>query len=388
MSGRGLGKAFRCCDCTVRSSSRGISIQRRNFTNSSSWRRHGEDRSSPYQIRSANTATGAVPAFTETSSPELNALLSEARLKIFLPSHLSRQHQSLILKPKYEEELSTEPVIATIAEEDFQLQHIDRRKDVPNSRKTLFRAMTLMKDKKDWANLPNLLQGLKVAGTNTNSEHVKGAVVTNCMAAGRQEVLLECLRRVKDTGMQLKEPRFVVRIMLAMQRRAFSTDFHEHETAKALKWAEMVVALMEDPKHAGNKVLAGENDPRLQPEVIGILLELAAVRAVKHLESRDVDGKVAEYGARLVGTRLEFKTPAEETEYELNPWLVAHVQVLHGIYEALKVLESSSAVAEGLQKKGEVLDVMVSTYYEKLASIASKNQKQLFGLQMHEKLLG
>jgi hypothetical protein len=45
-------------------------------------------------------------------------------------------------------------------------------------------------------------------------------------------------------------------------------------------------------------------------------------------------------------------------------------------------------VAEGLQKKGEVLDVMVSTYYEKLASIASKNQKQLIGLQMYEKLLG
>src|ERR1700722_16923332 len=113
MSGSGLGKALRCCDCTVRSSSRGVSIQRRNFTNSSSWQRHGEDRSAHYQTRSANPATGAVPAFTETSSPELNALLSEIRLKIFLPSHLSRQHQGLIYKEKYENELSTEPVIAT-----------------------------------------------------------------------------------------------------------------------------------------------------------------------------------------------------------------------------------------------------------------------------------
>ena len=318
----------------------------------------------------------------------MNALLSEARLKIMLPSHLSRQHKSLIYRQKYEKELSTEPVIATIAEEDFQLQHIDAKIDVPNSKKTLQKAMTLMKDKKDWANLPNLLEGLNVAGMNTNTERVKGSVVTQCRLAGRQEVLLECLRRVKDTGMQLKEPRFVVRVMLAMQSRAFRTDFHEHETAKALKWAEMVVALMENPEHAGSRVLAGENDPRLQPEVIGILLELAAVRAVKHLESRDVDGKVAEYGARLVEKRLEFKTPAEETGYELNQWLIAHAQVLHGIYEALKVLESSSAVAEGLQKKGEVLDAMVSTYYEKLASIASKKQKQLIGLQMYEKLLG
>jgi hypothetical protein len=248
--------------------------------------------------------------------------------------------------------------------------------------------MKLMKDKKDWANLPNLLEGLKVAGMNTSLEKIKSAVVNNCLTAGRQEVLLECLRRVEDTGMHLKEPRFVVRVMLAMQRRAFNTDFHEHETAKALKWAEMVVTLMEDPKHGGSRILAGANDPRLQPEVIGIMLELAAVRAVKNLESRDVDGKVAKYGARLVGTPLEFRTPAEETEHELNPWLWAHVEVLHGIYEALKVLEPSSALAAGLQEKGEVLDAMVSAYYEKLASIASKSGKQLISLQMYEKLLG
>lgn len=279
-------------------------------------------------------------------------------------------------------------MIATIAEEDFQLQHIDRRKDLPNSKKSLRQAIRLMKEKKDWVNLPNLLQGLRVAGTNTNSPEIKGIILTKITAVGRQEALLECLRRVEDTGMQLKEPNFAIRVMLAMQMRAFTTDWHDQELAKALKWAEKVVELMESPKHAGSRILAGENDPRLQPEVIGILLELAAVRAVKHLESRDVDGKVAEYGTRLLGTPLDFKTPAEETEYELNPWLWAHVPVLHGIYEALRVLESSSAVAEGLQKKGEVLDAMVSTYYEKLASIASKGGKQLISLQMYEKLLG
>ncbi|KAE9364485.1 hypothetical protein N431DRAFT_354271 [Stipitochalara longipes BDJ] len=371
MSGRGLGKAFRCCDCAVKSSSKGLSIQRRNFTSSSSWRRHG-----------------AVPAFTETSSPELNDLLSELRLKVFLPSHLSKQHKNLIYKKKYENELSTEPVIATIAEEDFQLQHIDFRKDLPNLKKSLLKAIALMKDKRDWANLPNLLEGLKTSGANMRTSDIKVTLLNKIMAAGRQEALLECLRRVEDTGIQLRDPDFVTRVMLAMQRRAFDTDWHEHETAKALKWAEMVVELMESPWHAGSRILVGDNDPRLQPEVIGILLELAAVRAVKHLESRDEDGKVAEYGAKLLGTPLEFRTPAEEVEYELNPWLWAHVPVLHGINEALKVLEPSSAVAEGLQKKGEVLDAMLSTYYEKLAYLPSKVGRKLMGLQIYEKLLG
>jgi hypothetical protein len=279
-------------------------------------------------------------------------------------------------------------VIATIAEEDFQLQHIDKRKDLPNVRKSLYKAMSLMKDKKDWANLPNLLAGLNTSGANMSASKVKSMILSKILAAGRQETLLECLRRGEVTGIQLKDPDFVTRVLLTMQMRAFRADWHEHETAKALKWAEMVVELMEDPKHAGSRFLAGENDPRLQPAVIGLLLELAAVRSVKHLESRDVDGKVAEYGARLLGTLLEFKTPAEETINELNSWLWTHAPVLHGIYEALKVLESSSAVAEGLQKKGEELDVMVSTYHEKLASLASKDGKQLMGLQVYEKLLG
>ena len=307
---------------------------------------------------------------------------------MFLPSHLGEQQRKLIYKKKYESELSTEPVIATIAEEDFKLQHIDSRTDIPNARKSLSRAMILMKDKQDWANLPNLLEGLKTSGANVMSTRMTATILNKMMANGRQETILECLRRVKDTGFQLDDPEFVTRVMLAMQKRGLDTDWHEHETAKGLRWAEMVVELMESPKHAGSRILAGENDPRLQPEVIGILLELAAVRAVKHLESRDVDGKVAEYGARLLGTPLEFRTPADETEYGLNPWVWAHVAVLHGIYEALKVLESSSEVAVGLQKKGEVLDAMLSTYYEKLASIASKDGKKLMGIQIYEKLLG
>ncbi len=324
----------------------------------------------------------------ETSSAELNDLLSEIRQKIMLPSHLSKQHQKLIYKKRYENELLTEPVIATIANEDFQLQHIDKRKNLPSQKKALFEAMSLMKEKKDWGNLPNLLAGLKLAGVNTSKLSVKNRILSLARKAGRHEVILECLLRAEDTGMQLKEPQFVTSVMRALQQRAFDTDWHEHELAKALKWAELVVVMMEEAKHAGSRILAGKDDPRLQPQLIGILLELASVKAVKHLEGRDVDGKVAEYSTRLLGTPLDFEPPASEREHVLNPWLWAHVPVLHGIYEALKVLDPSLPVAEGLRTKSEVLDSMVSTAYEKLADLVSKENKSLISLQMYEKLLG
>jgi hypothetical protein len=217
---------------------------------------------------------------------------------------------------------------------------------------------------------------------------MKNRIVSLVRKAGRHEVILECLLRAEDTGMQLKEPVFATRVMLAIQQRALDTDWHEHELAKALKWAELVVVMMEEPKYAGSRVLAGKDDPRLQPQVIGILLELASVKAVKYLEGRDVDGKVAEYSTRLLGMPLDFEPPASESKYALNPWLWAHVPVLHGMYEALKVLDPSSPVAEGLRTKSEVLDSMVSTTYEELADLASKENKSLFSLKMYEKLLG
>ena len=58
------------------------------------------------------------------------------------------------------------------------------------------------------------------------------------------------------------------------------------------------------------------------------------------------------------------------------------------MYEALKVLDPSSPVAEGLRTKSEVLDSMVSTTYEKIADLANKENKSLVSLHMYEKLLG
>lgn len=308
-----------------------------------------------------------------------------------MPNHLSQHQRNLIYKGKYKKELETEPVIATIADEEFRLQHINIFADLPNRKKALKHAVNLMKEKEDWKNLPNLLQEMKIDGVNTNAWDIQHHIVNRVTLGGRQEALLESLRRVEDTGLRLNEPIFVIRVMLAIQKKALDSDWEGRETAQALKWAEMVVEMMEDEKHAGSRFLAGEDDPRLQLEVIGVLLELAAVRAVKHTESRDVDGKVAQYGGRLLGSPLEFKTTGEG-EYELNSWLWGHVPILHGIYEALKVLDASSDIAEGLKTKSELLDSMVSTAYEKLADISSKKQTSeqtsLMGLQMHEKLLG
>ncbi len=338
------------------------------------------------QRRYADFHTGSVPAFTDVSSPELNDLLSALRQKFIMPAHLSKEQRRLIYKEKHKNVLLTEPVTATISGESFTLQHISKTKDVPNVYHALFDAIELMKEKKDWDNLPNLLEGLKHGGLRTQKLLLKQKVVGKATRAGRQEVILECLRRAADTGIVLEESEFVAKVMLSMHYKAQNSDWDKHETAKALSWAEMVVALLEDPKHAGNRKLDGKKDPRVQPEVTGILLELAAVRAVKHLGSRDSNGKVAEYAMRFLGTPLELKEP--ENEYVLNPWLLSHIPILHGMYEALKVLDPSSVVAARLKTKSEELDACVSVYRNMLSEVAGAKERPRVGLKMFEKLLG
>jgi hypothetical protein len=152
---------------------------------------------------------GAVPAFTATSSPKLDDLLTEVRNKVFLPVHLSQEQRNLIYRSKHARSLEAEPVIARIANDEFRLQPIDRTKDILGVKTALDKALDLMKDKKDWDNLPSLLHGIKnveapgKGGGNflkKKKHRVWKKVVIKAARVGRLDVILECARRVSDTG--------------------------------------------------------------------------------------------------------------------------------------------------------------------------------------------
>ena len=278
-------------------------------------------------------------------------------------------------------------MVATIAGEDFTLQPLDVLKDIPGKLNSLKRATGLMKDKKDWDNLPNLLHGLKTSKFYL-TPGMQLMVLRRAGSAGRQDVILECLRRVSDTGLVLRNPEFVVQVMWWMQQKAVLSGWDSQETKKALSWAEMVVNLLEDRKHAGSRILAGETDPRVQPEVIGILLQLSAVRASKHLGGKDVDGKVAEYAQKLLGLPVDFKKPNVEKEYEVNMWVSTHVPVLQGMKVAQDILDPTSEVAIGLKARANELDQFLSTFREVLSERQLAREKPLTGLSLYEKLLG
>ena len=66
-----------------------------------------------------------IPAFTETSSPDLNDVLSSMRTKHITPAYLRKPERRLIYGTKYRQTLADNPQVATVGEEEvLSLIHI------------------------------------------------------------------------------------------------------------------------------------------------------------------------------------------------------------------------------------------------------------------------
>lgn len=266
--------------------------------------------------------------------------------------------------------------------------------------------MELFREKKDWETLPNLIQGTKtVTGTSSPVwKTLRKTVILKLGNAGRQNILLELVRRGSDTGFTMSSREFSKHIFMCFGRKAYENDFDEAHTEKALLYAEQAAALMENPEHAGNTSLAGDNDPRLSPEIMGILLELAAVRASKHLGGKDKGGKVASYTEKLLNTPVAFKPlPDTENGYILHEYLYTYIPILYGMNLA-QSLQPGTKYAEELRSRAYKLSEDVSECRNRLVEwealektkepqeypspLRNKKNRPLYGLTMYDKLIG
>ncbi len=153
-------------------------------------------------------------------------------------------------------------------------------------------------ESKDWANLPALLIGMKSTGAKMEGGAM-GRVVRKANNAGRLGAVIQCLQQVEHTGLTLKDEAVLSHVMWALHDLAQRDAWSAEATEKAMKWASLVGLLLETEEHGGGKTRRA-GDSRQRPEVIGVVLELAAVRAYKHQGGKDIDGKVKMYTERLL----------------------------------------------------------------------------------------
>lgn len=278
----------------------------------------------------------------------------------------------MIYSTKNKKLLASEGAKATIGEEEFTLEFIDRTRDHPSGDKVLWQAISMMKEPGDWTNLPRLLHGLNNADAlkfNTKNEWKKEKLVRKIGKAGRQDILLECIRQSTQTGLTLKDGVFIAEVLRWFQAKARDSEYEAEATSKSLKWAKLVATMMEDPSHTGLKNSTGS--AWNVSEVPGILLGLAAVRASKHLGGEDRDGDVALYAQKLVQSLSKDSelNGEQSTGWTLtdvpeaySKWLRMHVPILYGMKQAVTVLDSTSDLAKQLERGANDLDAIIRKY--------------------------
>lgn len=242
------------------------------------------------------------------SNPVLQEKLTKFRENAVLPRHLAKNQQDLVLKKKHASMLETEKVMANISGEEFRLKHIDLVKDVPRVKLFINDILPLMKEKNDWHVLPNVLQGLKTVGFQMKLP-VAEKIVRTAGLNGQQNVILECLRRTKDTGMNLNNPILTKTVLFWIFYKAHELDETVECIKKSLSMAEQVLTMLEDIDFTGKRFQDNSTHQRNHSETLGIPLSIAALLVSKSKSGKDKNGIVAKYATQFVKKSLVTPSP-------------------------------------------------------------------------------
>ncbi|KAI1640915.1 hypothetical protein F4809DRAFT_587962 [Biscogniauxia mediterranea] len=309
-----------------------------------------------------------ITKFTPTDSPALDELLDNIRTKIILPAHLPAAQRKKMYSPKYQKTLQSDPIIMEIDGEILKFRHLNRLAgDVPPTQPSVLEAVSKFNTKKDFANFLPLLEG--VQGTKNFDSNFYCKVIRLLGEKDRIQTMIECARRVKTTGFRLNQSEKVVKMLFYIQMKAIKSNWDLGETRQALRWAEMVLEMLQEEEHQVPEKRSGEPvEGQLplfrDPLVLLAPLHLAATLA-KHEEAKDeVRDKIAKYAKAVTIPWPEQKglkqvQPKDLYKYrrsmyylkEPNTFVTLATPLLYGLERAVEVADPEQAAKLDARRK-------------------------------------
>ncbi|KAF9872735.1 hypothetical protein CkaCkLH20_09914 [Colletotrichum karsti] len=299
--------------------------------------------------------------FDKTSNAKLAPILESIQSSIILPYYLPVHQRQRVFSEKMKHSLRSNPVYVEVDGYEHRFDHIDTH-SIPASRAITWEALRAMESPEDWKNFGRLLAGMSVAGRRyTPVDFAK--MIRIAGSKGQIYSIIEAARQVRHTYFKLDTREKVGMVMHYVQMRAAASGWDKEMTEQSLRWAEMVLEMVQDEKHQFKHNPAVEPQQEISwplhrdPQVIGAVLHLSAVLAVKHNDGKDVDGKVALYAQKLTktwpsekGLKTLYHDAAYENEVngvkyltERTPYLSIASPILHGLLMAGRVVQGGPA---------------------------------------------
>ncbi|KKZ68883.1 hypothetical protein EMCG_00054 [[Emmonsia] crescens] len=241
-----------------------------------------------------------IPSFKPTSSQNLDELLSLFRERVFIPAFLNAAQRRLIYKEDASTTLDQNPITVTLrgeTDESYRLRPLKFSETPSNN--MVRGVIQLMKEPEDWYALVPLLKGLH-SSKRTPSFLLWEFIVRKAGEAGMTSVIIDCAEQSHRTGFSLGDYMLAEILFSTLRLKAESAGYKGPEVEKALRQAKHVAMLMNSEGHA--PVVKTKPDPRRHPNIVSVLLELSAARALDAFEGKDAQGDVRSYAEKLLGT--------------------------------------------------------------------------------------
>lgn len=301
-----------------------------------------------------------------------------------------------IYSSKWANKLQSDPIVVEIDGEVLKFRYQNALKDLPNTRKSLRAAIEQFETDADFANLKPLLEGIAHTGRKLPpSFYTK--IIRVAGVKGHIYTVIDCARSVRRTAYKLDSSEKANEILQFVQMKACDAAWAEEETKQALRWAEMVVEMLEDEKHQpkrpkNDSPLPGELPLNRDPMVLAAPLHLAAVLAARHGAGEEVIEKVNKLATDVVALWPEGKSlrrlqpePLYEDPDKLgylnvpNTYLALVVPILHGLEAAIEVV--GPELGASLRSRRDMLAEEIKQLREEVAATPRPGNKTLIAAQ-------
>ena len=295
-----------------------------------------------------------------------------------------------MFRQKYHDRLDEEPVTVSIGENDepFLLRPMD-----PLTRPTkqeAIQTISLMKTPRDWQNLVPFLTGLRMANRILKRERWEWLIRRANNEADALSVIIECAKQSAKTGLRLDNEPVVQRLFFELHRKAQREDFQEPVLSKTLGLAQEAVNLMEAPEHKPKSL---SQDPRRNPTVIAVMLELNTARALNAASAEgksaanDDDGRILAYVLRLHGTWSRVKMEQPKTWREAEEQLRDNAPIYNSVQLVLQIPSIPTDKSPGKDLKNALQKLKSSLVTASGMAPAAAKANPTQGLEQAQRLL-